>query len=133
MKYILLYILTFAVFLAIDLVWLLLISKNLYAKEIGHLMAEKPLLIPAGIFYLIFVVGILIFVVLPGYEAQSISKVLMLGALFGFITYATYDLTNLATLREWPIKITIIDLIWGSSISTVTALAGYFFANMLSI
>ncbi|KUK76906.1 MAG: hypothetical protein XD93_0659 [candidate division WS6 bacterium 34_10] len=133
MKYVLLYILTFIVFLAIDAVWLLVISKNLYSKEIGHLMAEKALLLPALIFYLLFVVGVLIFAVLPGYEAQSLSKTLMLGALLGLMTYATYDLTNLATLRDWPIKITIIDIIWGTSLSTLTGLAGYYIAKFINL
>jgi uncharacterized membrane protein len=131
MKYILLYVLTFIVFLAIDAVWLLLISKNLYSKEIGHLMADKALLLPALIFYLLFVVGILIFAVVPGYQAQSLSKTLMLSALFGLMTYATYDLTNLATLRDWPLKITIIDIIWGTTVSTLTGLAGYYIAQLI--
>jgi uncharacterized membrane protein len=131
MKYILLYILTFIVFLAIDAVWLLLISKNLYSKEIGHLMADKALLLPALIFYLLFVVGVLIFAVVPGYQAQSLSKTLMLSALFGLMTYATYDLTNLATLRDWPLKITIIDIIWGTTVSTLTGLAGYYIAQLI--
>lgn len=133
MKYILLYVLTFIVFLAIDAVWLLVISKNLYSKEIGHLMAEKALLLPALIFYLLFVVGVLIFAVIPGYEAQSFSKTLMLSALFGLMTYATYDLTNLATLRDWPLKITVIDIVWGMSISTVTGLSGYYIAKLINI
>jgi uncharacterized membrane protein len=132
MKYILLYVLTFIVFLAIDAVWLLLISKNLYSKEIGHLMADKALLLPALIFYLLFVVGILIFAVVPGYQAQSLSKTLMLSALFGLMTYATYDLTNLATLRDWPLKITIIDIIWGTTVSTLTGLAGYYIAQLIN-
>jgi uncharacterized membrane protein len=131
MKYVLLYILTFIVFLAIDAVWLLVISKNLYSKEIGHLMAERALLLPALIFYLLFVVGVLIFSVIPGYEAQSVSKTLMLAALFGLMTYATYDLTNLATLRDWPIKITLIDIVWGTTISTVTGLAGFYIAQLI--
>jgi uncharacterized membrane protein len=132
MKYILLYVLNFLVFLAIDAVWLLFIAKNLYAKEIGHLMAEKALLLPALIFYLLFVIGVLIFAVIPGYEAQSLSKTLMLSALFGLMTYATYDLTNLATLKDWPLKVTIIDIIWGTSLSTVTGLAGYYIAKLIN-
>lgn len=133
MKYIILYVLTFLSFLAVDMVWLLLIAKNFYAKEIGHLMAEKALLLPALIFYLLFVVGVLIFAVLPGYQAQSLSKTLMLSALFGLMTYATYDLTNLATLKDWPLKVTIIDIIWGMSISTVTGLAGYYIAKFVNL
>lgn len=132
MKHILLYILTFIVFLGIDMIWLLVITKNFYSEEIGHLMAEKALLLPAFIFYLLFVIGVLVFAVIPGYEAQSISKTLMLSALFGLITYATYDLTNLATLRDWPIKVTIIDMIWGTTIASITGVAGYYIANLIN-
>jgi uncharacterized membrane protein len=131
MKNLLLYFLTFIAFLAVDAVWLLLIAKNFYAKEIGHLMAEKALLLPALIFYLLFVVGVLIFAVVPGYQAESISKTLMLSALFGLMTYATYDLTNLATLKDWPLKVTIIDIIWGMTVSSITGLAGYYIAKFI--
>lgn len=133
MKYIILYILTFLSFLAVDMVWLLVIAKDFYAKQIGHLMAEKALLLPALIFYLLFVVGVLIFAVVPGYNAQSLSKTLMLSALFGLMTYATYDLTNLATLKDWPLKVTLIDIVWGMSISTVTGLAGYYIAKFVNL
>jgi uncharacterized membrane protein len=133
MKYILLYVLTFLVFLAIDAVWLLFISKNLYSKEIGHLMADKALLLPALIFYLLFVIGALVLTIIPGYQAQSLSKTLIFSAIFGFMTYSTYDLTNLATLRDWPLKITIIDIIWGTSLSTITGLAGYYIAQLINL
>lgn len=133
MKYIYLYLLTFIVYLGIDAIWLFVISKDFYPKEIGHLMAENPKILPAAIFYLLFVAIALVFVVIPGYEAQSISKILIYGALFGLITYGTYDLTNLTTLKDWPLKVTIIDMIWGMSVSTMTGLAGYYIANWLNI
>jgi uncharacterized membrane protein len=133
MKYIYLYLLTFVVFLAIDAIWLGVIAKNLYAEKIGHLLADNPNLIAAGVFYLLFVVAVIVFAVIPGYEAQSITRTIILGALFGMITYATYDLTNLATLKEWPLSVTIIDIIWGASLSTVTSVAGYYIANFLNI
>jgi uncharacterized membrane protein len=133
MKYVYLYILTFIVFLAIDFVWLNWIAKNLYSEKIGHLLAENPNLIAAGVFYLLFVAASLVLAVLPGYEAQSLTKTIMLGAIFGMITYATYDLTNLATLKEWPLSVTIIDIIWGTSLSTATAVAGYYIANFLNV
>lgn len=133
MNYIYLYILTFLVFLLIDFIWLSFVAKNFYFKKIGHLLSEKPNLIPAFIFYLIFVVGILVFVILPGYESQSISKVLVLGSLFGVVTYATYDLTNLSTLRRWPLSVTVIDVLWGAFLSCVTGLSGYFIAEFLNI
>jgi uncharacterized membrane protein len=133
MKYVYLYILTFIVFLAIDFVWLNWIAKNLYSEKIGHLLAENPNLIAAGVFYLLFVGASLVLAVLPGYEAQSLTKTIMLGAIFGMITYATYDLTNLATLKEWPLSVTIIDIVWGTSLSTATAVAGYYIANFLNV
>jgi len=133
MKYIYLYIISFVIFLVIDYIWLNFIAKNIYSTKLGHLLADKPKLFPALIFYLIFVVGIIIFAVLPGYEAQNIWKTVMLGALFGFLTYSTYDLTNLATLKNWPVSVTIIDLIWGTSISTTVSVAGYFVAKMLGV
>jgi len=133
MRYLYLYIITFVVFFAIDFIWLNFIAKNIYATKIGHLLAENPRLFPALIFYLVFIVGVIIFAVLPGYEAQNIWKTVMLGALFGLLTYSTYDLTNLATLKNWPISVTIIDLIWGTSISTVTSVAGYYIAMALKL
>jgi uncharacterized membrane protein len=133
MKYVYLYILTFIVFLAIDFIWLNWIAKNLYSQKIGHLLAENPNLIAAGVFYLLFVGASLVLAVLPGYEAQSLTKTILLGAIFGMITYATYDLTNLATLKEWPLSVTIIDIIWGTSLSTATAVAGYYIANFLNV
>ena len=131
MKYIYLYLLTFIVFLAIDFIWLNFIAKNLYATRIGHLLAEKPNLIPALIFYLIFVVGVIVFAIIPGYETKSILKTILLGALFGLLTYSTYDLTNLATLKNWPVSVTIIDIIWGTSLSVLTSTAGYYIATLL--
>jgi len=133
MKYFYLYILTFAVFLAIDAIWLTWIAKNMYAEKVGHLLAENPNLIAALVFYLLFIGTILLFVVIPGYEAQSIGKTILLGALFGMVTYSTYDLTNLSTLRDWPLSITIIDIAWGTFLSTATSVAGYYIATLLHI
>jgi len=96
-------------------------------------MASKPKLVPALIFYLIFVVGIIIFAVLPGYESQNIWKTIFLGALFGMLSYSTYDLTNLATLKNWPTSVTIIDIIWGTSVSVITSVAGYLIATLLRV
>lgn len=124
---------TFVVFLAIDFVWLNFIAKNIYATKIGHLLAENPKLFPALIFYLIFVIGIIVFAVLPGYEAQNIWRTVILGALFGLLTYSTYDLTNLATLKNWPVSVTVIDLIWGTFVSTVASVAGYYIARILGV
>jgi uncharacterized membrane protein len=130
MEYLKMYGIAFIVFLAIDAIWLLVISKDLYKKEIGHLMSEKTNLVAALIFYLLFLVGLVYFVINPSIESGSITDLLVSAALFGFITYATYDLTNLATLKEWPLKITVIDLIWGTFLSTVVSYLTYLIYNL---
>ncbi len=128
--YLKLYLLTFIAFLAVDAVWLGFVAKDFYAKHLGYLMAEQPNLVAALIFYLIFVVAILVLVVLPTLEAP-LAKTLLLAAVFGFASYATYDLTNLATVKNWPLLVTVVDLIWGTSIATVTAFIARFIAQRL--
>ena len=119
------YLILLGVFLAIDLVWLMVISKKLYAEHLGYLMAAKPNLLAALIFYLIFVLGVQVFVLNPAMAAGTWKAALLPGLFFGLVTYATYDLTNLATIKDWPVLITIIDLVWGSFVSGVTSLIGY--------
>ena len=116
------YFITLVVFLAIDMVWLLVISKKLYSEKLGYLMAEKPNLIIALVFYIIFAAGILFFVIQPALALGSWKYALFAGMFFGLVTYATYDLTNMATIRDWPAIITVVDLIWGSFVSASTAL-----------
>lgn len=116
------FMITFSVFMVVDLIWLGFIAKNLYAKHLGYLMADKVNWFAAIVFYVIFIIGLLYFVIMPG---ESLQKVLLTGAFFGFITYATYDLTNLATLKNWPITITIIDLIWGTVLAATTSSVSY--------
>ncbi len=129
MAFVKMYIIAFIIFLAIDAIWLGLIAPKFYKAQIGHLMSEKPNLVAALIFYLVFIVGVVYFVVYPAVETQSLSKLFVSGILFGFITYATYDLTNLATLQDWPIKVTIVDLIWGTTLSTLIGLFTYLIYN----
>lgn len=126
MNYLKMYLIAFVSFLLIDGIWLGFIAKKLYKKELGHLMANNPNWIAAILFYLLFLVGLVYFVINPAIEKESIKTLLISGALFGFLTYATYDLTNLATLKNWPIKITIIDLIWGTSLSTLVSTITYY-------
>lgn len=125
------YLIALTVFFIIDLIWLGLIAKNLYKKEIGFLMKKKPDWAPAIIFYLLFISGLVIFVINPSIEKKDLTQVVILGALFGLITYATYDLTNLATLKKWPIKITIIDLIWGTTLSSLVSVSTYLILGFL--
>lgn len=112
------------VFLIFDLFWLLVVSKKMYAHFIGDLMGDVRIL-PAVIFYVIYVIGVTFFVLIPGTEKGSIGYVILAGALFGLICYATYDLTNLATLKDWPVAMTVIDLIWGTAVTTVTSVIVY--------
>lgn len=124
-----LYITSFLVFLGIDAIWLTLVAKDFYKNQIGHLMASNPNLISALIFYLLFIIGIVYFVVSPALEKRNFMQLLLSASLFGLITYATYDLTNLATLKNWPILVTIIDLIWGTFLSTAVSVITYLIAS----
>lgn len=125
------YLLTTVVFFAIDILWLGVIAKNLYNKYLRRLLAPKVNWVAAIIFYLIFIVGIFYFAIVPSVEVASLEQAVLKGALFGFFTYATYDLTNLATLRGWPIKIVFIDIVWGSILTASVSTAGYYIMNWL--
>lgn len=117
------YLIALVIFSVIDLIWLLFIAKNLYREKIGHLMADKANFPAALIFYLLFIAAMVFFVITPALEKQSLLYALAAGAFFGLASYATYDLTNLATLKDWPVSITVIDLIWGSFITSSTCTA----------
>lgn len=125
MKLVVGYVLTALVFFAIDLLWLGVVARDLYARFLGHLLADKVKWAAAIIFYLLFIVGIFIFAILPAVDRGSAGHALLMGALFGFFTYATYDLTNLATLQGWPLGIVFIDIAWGMVLTGAVALAGY--------
>lgn len=125
------YSITLIVFLTIDAVWLLLIAKNLYSKYLGYIMAKSPNLIAAFVFYLIFVAGMLYFVIGPALVKGRWQEALVAGLFFGFVTYATYDLTNLATVKDWPLLITLIDLAWGSFVTATTCVVSYYLINKL--
>ncbi len=121
------------VFLAIDFVWLTVIAKDFYAKHIGYLMAKNPNLFAALIFYLIFIAGLIVFVITPALDKKMWSQALLFGAFFGLVTYATYDLTNLTTIKDWPLIITIVDLIWGMTLSASVSTIVYFIAVKLEL
>ena len=125
MEFIKLYFLTLPVYLLVDGFWLTVVAKSFYAKHLGYLMAPNPNWIAAGIFYLGYVIGIVLFAVSPALHDSSLGKALILGALFGAFCYATYDLTNLATVKNWPWFITVIDIIWGATVTMIAAGAGY--------
>ncbi|MCE7860000.1 MAG: DUF2177 family protein, partial [Chloroflexi bacterium CFX2] len=109
-----LYLITLLAFLAIDSIWLGLVAPSFYQSQIGYILAENPNFLAAGLFYLLFVLGMVVFVVEPGVREGTLIKAVRRGALFGLVTYATYDLTNLATLEGWPVLVTVVDLAWGT-------------------
>jgi len=131
MKFLLHFVIALVVFFAVDLVWLGLIAKNLYSKYLGFIMSDKVNWIAALIFYALFIVGLLVFVIEPALQTPDLTQLVLRAALFGLVTYATYDLTNLATLKDWPIQITIIDLIWGTTLSTLVSVISVFIIGKL--
>lgn len=118
------YLIALGIFLVLDVVWLSLSMKVLYRKNIGELMAEKANFVAAVVFYLIFIGGLVYFVINPALEKESIRYAIISGVIYGLVTYGTYDLTNHATLKDWPLIITVVDMIWGSflggSVSTLS-------------
>jgi uncharacterized membrane protein len=125
------YILTTVVFLIIDLAWLGFIAKNLYRKYLSNFLSDDVNWTAAIIFYLLYVIGISIFAIYPSVEKESALRAVVLGALFGFFAYATYDLTNLATLKGWPLQIVFIDIIWGTILSASVSISGYFIVRFI--
>jgi uncharacterized membrane protein len=117
-----LYLITFLAFLTIDSLWLGLVAPSFYRSQIGYIMAETPNYFAAGLFYLVFIFGMVVFIVEPGVREGTLMQSVSRGALFGLVTYATYDLTNLATLEGWPVLLTVVDLTWGTVLSAVVTL-----------
>ncbi|MCA9371972.1 DUF2177 family protein [Candidatus Woesebacteria bacterium] len=128
-----LYLIALPVFFAIDMVWLGLVAKNFYAKQIGHLMKADVNWIAAIIFYLIFIAGLVVFVIAPAIEKGSWAHALIFGALFGLVCYATYDLTSLAVAKDWPLLVTIIDLIWGAVLAASVSVISFLIAHKLGL
>ncbi len=126
-----LYAIALPVFFAIDMVWLVLVAKNFYKSQIGFLMRPDINWTAAISFYLLFIVGLVLFVIAPAVDKSSWMQALFLGAFFGFITYATYDLTNLATLKDWPLLVTIVDLAWGTVLGSLVSVVTYFIAGKI--
>jgi len=134
LRYVGIYLLTFAVFIVVDLVWLSTVALKFYTANIGAPRMQVPPIWPVAIaFYLLYVAGVLIIVVLPAAQAGELWKAVLLGALFGLCAYATYDLTNLSTLKEWPAIVSMVDMLWGTVLTTIVATAGYFIARWLGV
>ncbi len=128
-----LYAIALPVFFAIDMIWLGIVAKNFYRAQIGALMKPDVNWIAAIIFYLIFIAGLIVFVIAPAMEKGSWTHALLFGALFGFVCYATYDLTNLAVAKDWPLLVTIVDLAWGAVLAASVSVATYFIATKMGI
>jgi uncharacterized membrane protein len=119
------YAVTLLIFFAIDLVWLGVVAKNFYRQHIGHLMSPEVNWGAAALFYLVYIAGIVVFAIKPALEAGTSTRALAYGAAFGFIAYATYDLTNQATMKDWPLLVTVIDLAWGTVLTAAVAFLSY--------
>ena len=128
-----LYCIALPIFFAIDMVWLGVAAKTFYAKHIGFLMKANVNWAAAILFYLLFIAGLVVFVIAPAIEKSSWERALLLGALFGLITYATYDLTNLATLKDWPLVVTAVDLTWGMVLAASVSVATYLIAAKIGL
>lgn len=128
-KYLSAYLATGLVMIAVDMLWLGLIAKPLYQQGLGHLMAERPNLVAAAAFYGVYTLGLMLFAIVPNAAHPGWLKTAAAAAMFGFVAYATYDLSNLATLRGWPIGLSLIDMVWGATLSAVAATAGRFAWN----
>ena len=128
-----LYAIALPVFFAIDMIWLGLAAKDFYRAQIGSLMKPDINWTAAIIFYLIFIAGLVVFVISPAMEKGSWTHALLFGALFGLVCYATYDLTNLAVAKDWPLLVTIIDLAWGAVLAASVSMVTYFIAGKIGL
>jgi len=126
-----LYFATLFAFLCIDAIWLGLVARGFYGRHLEPLLKTNPNWLAALLFYLLFVAGTLLFVVVPAAQQESAKRALAYGALFGLVTFATYDLTNLATIKDWPLIVTIIDLVWGTSLGAVLSYLGFLMERWL--
>lgn len=132
-QYLKLFVLTAAVFFAIDLVWIGVVAAQFYERQIGSLLAPQVRWVPALLFYLIYITGLLVFAVMPGLAAESLVRTVALGAFLGFMAYATFDLTCLALFKDFPVTVVVVDLIWGTCLSAAVTASGYGIGRWLGI
>lgn len=123
------YVISLASFLILDFIWLGIVARGFYRGQLGHLLSPDVRWAPAFVFYAIFVAAVLVFATLPALSDGSFARAAMLGGFFGFVAYATYDLTNLATLKDWPDIVVLVDMAWGTILSASVAAIGYQFAS----
>lgn len=129
-RYLTAYGITVVVFLIIDFIWLSQITRSFYFERLQHLMMDQPNFVAAAGFYLFYVIGIVVFAINPAFQSGSATTALIYGALFGLLAYATYDMTNYATLRDWPIEVVVVDIIWGGVLTGTSAVLGYLGTRM---
>ena len=132
MNYIIAYIATMVVFFAIDIVWITKVARGVYFKNLGHLLAKNMAFGPIALFYIMYIAGIVYFGIRPAIATGAVSTAFINGALFGFFCYATYEFTNYATLKDWPVKVLVIDTIWGTVLTGTCAAAGYFIMSQFT-
>lgn len=129
-KLLIAYFSTLATFCVIDFLWLGAIAPGFYKSQIGPLLLEKPNLVPAAIFYLLYAAGLVFFCVYPALDASAWTRAALLGAVLGLLAYATYDLSNLATLKGWSGLLSVVDIVWGAAVSAAAATAAYFVTQL---
>lgn len=127
------YIATAAFLLAAEAAWLGLVAGSLFRKEVGHLLRPSFAPAPAAVFYLIYVAAILVFAVLPGLEARQLYRSMALGGFLGLVAYSTFDLTSMSVFRDFPLRLALIDIAWGTFVTSVVAGAGYVFARSFGL
>ena len=131
MTYVVAYIATAIVFLGLDALWIGKVALGLYRQDMGGQLLDKPNLAVAGLFYLFYIAGIVILAISPALAEGNWLKALLFGAVLGFVAYGTYDFTNLSTLRNWPLSLSLVDVAWGTALTAVTALGGYWAVRWL--
>jgi len=132
MYYLKVYLAALVGFLALDGLWLAVIARGFYREKLGFLLSDQPNWWAAGFFYLLFIGGLMVFAIVPGLQAGSVWRALLLGAFFGLVTYATYDLTNLATVKNWPWVVSVVDMVWGAFLAASVCAIGYAAGRWLS-
>lgn len=132
-KLVALYAITVVVFFTLDFIWLTTATSRIYEPYLGDLLSPKPNLAVAGLFYLFFVVGLVALAIVPGLQEGAVSGALWRGAMFGLLAYATYDLTNLATIQGWAWQVSVIDMVWGTTLNSIVAVAGYYAGRWLGL
>ena len=133
MNFLKLYGISAVIFFAVDFVWLTRLARPFYRRQLGDLLAEEPILWAAGLFYLVYIAGIVVFALMPGLESGSFVGTLVRGAFLGLFAYATFDLTALALFDGFPLRVAIVDLVWGSVLTGTVSAAAYGTARWLGI